>query len=215
MTNWTEQVWAETAPIMTRIYEHPLVKALADGSLDREVFEHYMAQDALYLADYGRSMGLLAARAEAPEEVTFWAKGVTGAIIAERELHAAHVELDLGEMSPTCRAYTSFLLARSAVAPYEVGVAAILPCFWIYQDVGEKLLAAAGDLSVHAYGDWISMYADEEFARTTEQARAIADALAERATPEVREQMTRAYVTAARYEWMFWDAAWRRESWPV
>ena len=23
------------------------------------------------------------------------------------------------------------------------------------------------------------------------------------------------FETGARYEWMFWDAAWRRESWPL
>ena len=212
---FTDEVWAEIQPILQKIYEHPFVKGLGDGTLDRDVFTYYMAQDALYLTDYGRSMGFLAAKAERSEEVVFWGLSVQGAIVAERELHQTHVELDTGEMSATCRAYTSFLLARAAAAPYEVGCATLLPCFWIYQDVGEKLLEAAGDLSNHAYGDWIGMYADEAFATATTEAKAITDRLAEQARPEVREQMREAFVTAARYEWMFWDAAWRREGWPV
>jgi thiaminase/transcriptional activator TenA len=32
----------------------------------------------------------------------------------------------------------------------------------------------------------------------------------------VDEMRARAhFATTARYEWMFWDAAWRREVWPV
>lgn len=212
---FSDEVWEKTQPIMQAIHEHPFVKALGDGSLDREVFTHYMTQDALYLADYGRAMGLLAAKALDADEVAFWANGVIGAIVAERELHSTHVDLDFGDMSPTCGAYTNFLLARAAVSPYEVGVAAILPCFWIYQVVGERLLEAAGDLDSHPYGDWIGVYSDPEFAEATAKARRIADGLAEAATAAVREQMVEAYVTAARYEWMFWDAAWRQEGWPV
>lgn len=30
-----------------------------------------------------------------------------------------------------------------------------------------------------------------------------------------RDRMRERFVTAARYEWTFWDAAYRRETWPV
>lgn len=213
--SFTDEVWAATASVLDAIHAHPFVTGLGDGTLDREVFNGYMTQDALYLSDYGRAMGLLAARAQRADEIAFWGVSVQGAIVAERELHATRVTLDEGTMSPTCRAYTSFLLGRAATAPYEVGVAAVLPCFWIYQVVGERLIETAGDLSQHAYGDWIGMYADPAFAEATAQAKAITDRLADEASAGGREQMVEAYVTAARYEWMFWDAAWRQESWPV
>lgn len=212
---FTDEVWESTRPILDAIEQHPFVTGLGDGSLDRAVFEEYMRQDALYLADYGRAMGLLAARAQRSDEIVFWGTSVQGAIVAERELHAAHVTLDEGTMSPTCRAYTSYLLGRAATAAYEVGVAAVLPCFWIYQEVGEKLLEQAGELAAHPYGDWIGMYGDPVFAEAVTQARAITDRLAAGSSSEVREQMAEAYTTAARYEWMFWDAAHRMETWPV
>ncbi|MEL4358366.1 MULTISPECIES: TenA family protein [unclassified Luteococcus] len=212
---FTDELWEQACPILTAIERHPFVTGLGDGSLPHDIFEGYLTQDALYLADYARAMGMLAGRASHADEITFWGIGVQGAIVAERELHAAHVEVGAGVMSPTCRAYTSYLLATAAAAPYEVGVAAILPCFWIYQWVGEKLLESAGDLSGHPYGDWIGMYGDPAFAESTARAREITDRLADAASDEVRERMREAFLQASRYEWMFWDAAWRQEAWPV
>ncbi|WP_420174814.1 TenA family protein [Luteococcus sp. OSA5] len=215
--NFSKELWAAAEPIVAAIHEHPFVVGLGDGSLPREVFLGYMEQDALYLGAYGRSMGLLAAKASRPEEVAFWAQGVHGAILAERELHAGHVVVDDSDskMSPTCRGYTSFVLGQAATAPYEVGASAVLPCFWIYQVVGEHLLRSAGELARHPYGDWIGMYSDEAFAQSTQQAIAIVDRLAGEGTQALRQQMLEAFLIASRYEWMFWDAAWRRETWPV
>lgn len=213
--SFTDEIWAEARPILDAIEQHPFVTGLGDGSLPREVFAGYMTQDALYLADYARAMGMLAFRAADADDITFWGVGVQGAIVAERELHAAHVEVGAGQMSPSSRAYTSYLLATAAAAPYEVGVAAILPCFWIYQWVGDRLLAAAGDLAQHPYGDWIGMYADPAFAESTLRAREITDRLAEAGSDEVRVRMREVFLQASRYEWMFWDAAWRQETWPV
>lgn len=219
---FTDELWQQASEILVAIHAHPLVTGLGDGSLPREVFDEYMRQDALYLADYARTMGLLAHKAVDADEIAFWGVGVQGAVLAERELHSAHVELAglaVDSMSPTCRAYTSFLLATASSAPYEVGVAAILPCFWIYQVVGDSLVENAtrisGDLSAHPYGDWISMYSDPAFAESTAKARGIVDSLAAAASDSVRERMASAFLTACRYEFMFWDAAWRQETWPV
>lgn len=213
--SFTDEVWQANRNLLTAIHEHPFVAGLGEGSLPRQVFDGYLTQDALYLADYARAMGMLAARATDPDDITFWGVGVQGAIVTERQLHAAHVEVGAGTMSPSCRAYTSYLLATASTDAYEVGVAAILPCFWIYQDVGDALLGAAGDLEGHPYGDWIGMYADPLFAEQTRRARAVTDRLAEQCGPTTRARMADAFTQAARYEWMFWDAAWRRERWPI
>jgi putative thiaminase-2 (transcriptional activator tenA family) len=41
------------------------------------------------------------------------------------------------------------------------------------------------------------------------------DRIAATTTPAMRERMHAAYTQAARLEWMFWDAAYRLEAWPV
>lgn len=211
---FTDDLWTATADLRASIDSLPFVRGLADGTLTRDRFDHYMAQDALYLVDYCRTMAALAAAAQDAEEIMFWLEESHGALVAERELHAAHVEdFTAAEMTPTTRAYTSYLLSLVPGRGYAVAAAGILPCFWIYSDEGARLLAAAGDLTDHPYGDWISAYADPAFAASTFGARRIVDAIAGRVDPVTRQAMADAFVTACRYEWMFWDAAWRMEGW--
>lgn len=212
---FTTDTWERTASIREAIYAHPFVAGLGDGSLPRDRFVEYMAQDALYLADYARALAALATQASASDEVVFWAGASREAIVVERELHAGHVELEAATMNPTCRGYTSYLLSLATRGSYRVAAAGVLPCFWIYADVGARLLERAGELSDHPYGDWIGLYADEAFDAEVAKAKAIVDGLAASATPEETERMHEAFATASRYEWMFWDAAWRMETWPV
>lgn len=215
-STFSADTWARIAPIRAAIDDLPFVRHLADGTLDRERFEYYLAQDALYLADYSRALAGIGAQALDPDEAVFWARSAVETIEVERQLHAAHVDdFAAATMSPTCTGYTSFLLARLTDGCYPVAAAAVLPCFWIYADVGNTLLARAGDLAGHPYGDWIATYADEAFAASVARAQQICDDQAARATPEIVERMHAAFATASRFEWLFWDAAWRRERWPV
>lgn len=212
---FTTDTWERTTSIREAIQTHPFVTGLGDGTLPRATFQEYLAQDARYLADHARVLAALALQAEDPDEVVFWSNASREAIVVERELHATHVELDAAIMNPTCRAYTSYLLSLTTRGSYGVAAAGVLPCFWIYAEVGKRLLAKAGDLGGHPYGDWIGLYADEAFDTQVEQAKVIVDRLASTTGQDEVERMHEAFATASRYEWMFWDAAWRLESWPV
>ena len=94
-----------------------------------------------------------------------------------------------------------------------MSVAALLPCFWIYGEVGKHLLAVARP--ANPYQAWIDTYADEAFADGVRKVIALSDRIAAAATPAVRDQMHQAFRRAAQLEWMFWDSAYRREAWPV
>ena len=207
---FTTRAWRRAAPIRAAIDEQPLVRGLGDGTLSEDRFNYYMTQDALYLVEYGRVLAGVASLSGEPDEFAFWCDCAKQALVAERELHAAHVDLMSGATaSPTCRAYTDFLHDGVALGSYGVAVAAVLPCFWIYQDVGAGLLARAGDLSGHPYGDWISTYADPAFEQSTARARGVADRLAAAAGDDERGRMHEAFATACRYEWMFCDTTCR------
>lgn len=213
---FTTDAWQRIEAVREAIYAHPFVVGLGDGSLPRDKFVEYLTQDALYLADYGRVLAALASRTDNADDVVFWATGARETIVVERELHASHVAaLDAARPSPTCRAYTSYLLGLVGTGSYAVAAAGVLPCYWVYSDVGKRLLAAAGDLSGHPYGDWIGLYADDAFDQQVVRAKAIVDRLADEASPAEVERMQVAFATASRYEWMFWDAAFCMERWPI
>jgi thiaminase/transcriptional activator TenA len=208
--------WEAVTPIRRAIDELPFLTGLQDGTLARESFVYYMAQDAHYLLQFGRVLATAAGQAEDPDELVFWARSAQSAILVERQLHAAHVsDLAATPMSPTCTAYTSYLLSLACAGCYPVLAAGLLPCFWIYEDVGGRLKARVGDLAGHPYGDWIGTYGDPEFAAATESAKAIVNRLAARSGPSTTDRMQQAFLTACRYEWMFWDAAEHRQAWSV
>ena len=213
---FTDELWEEIAPIKKAIDQGQFVRGLGDGSLSQDKFNYYMVQDALYLAAYAKALAGLATFAHDPDDLVFWAEASANSIKVERELHASHVDvMAAATPSPTCRAYSDFLAAQLASGEYGIAAAAVLPCFWIYQVVGTELLDTAGDLEKHPYGDWIGMYANPVFAEETKIVRGIVDRAAEGVLELQRQRMRDAFVQASRYEWMFWDAAWRMETWPI
>lgn len=221
MTSFTDRMWAETGPLYARILEQPFNRALADGSLSRETFVFYMIQDARYLGMFSRALAATAARAPTPAGQVKLSKSAHDAIIVERALHEGFfAEFGVDEPtfrgtppSPTCRAYGDFLMACAHVSPYAASVAALLPCFQIYYEVGRHLLGIAA--TPNPYQRWIDTYADEAFGASVREMLALTDAAHDEASPQVQAQMRETYLTACRYEWMFWDSAWRREQWPI
>lgn len=214
--HFTDQLWREIATIRAGIDTLPFVAELASGRLERERFRYYLAQDALYLLAYGRVLAAAATQSRTADDLVFWSGAAHTTMVVERELHATHVaDLAGATMSPTCTGYASYLLALAASGDYPTLTAGVLPCFWIYEDVGSRIKSGVADLASHPYGDWISAYGDPQFAEATEVAKGIVDRLAAEGDPATRARMREAFVTAARYEWMFWDAAHRLESWPV
>lgn len=213
---FTDELWSASSDIREAIAAHPFVTGLGDGTLPGDSFAYYMAQDALYLGEYSRVLATCASQARDADEVRFWSSSSGTAITVERELHAQFVaDFGSAERSPTCTAYTSYLGALGGAGSYGRLVAGVLPCFWIYEYVGARLLERAGDLTGHPYEPWIATYSDPEFAESARTARGILDRAASAVAKEERRRMHQTFLTCSRYEYMFWDAAWRQERWPV
>ena len=215
-----ETAWSRIAGLRQAIYDLPLNREMPAGTLDRDKFITYLVQDSLYLVGFSRALALAAARAPDVAAMETFAGSAQGALVAERSLHATYfatfgIDADAAartEPNPVCQAYTDFLLA-AAHGPWPVLVAAVLPCFWIYWDVGNRVAQAS--VADNPYQAWIDTYSDPEFGQATEAVKAIADRAAAAAAPQDRPAMLRAFQQSSRYEWMFWDAAYRQQDWPV
>lgn len=114
-------------------------------------------------------------------------------------------------MSPTCLFYTS-LLKATAMEELAVECAAVLPCFWIYQEVG-KAIHRSARLEGNPYAKWIETYADETFEQSVRTAIAVCDRLAADASDETRARMTQIFLDATRLELRFWHSAYEQEDW--
>src|SRR5262249_12407808 len=117
------------------------------------------------------------------------------------------------EPSPDCLAYTSYLIAAAYHDPWEVLVAALLPCFWIYWDVGCTIARAAAPHN--PYKAWIDTYADQRFGDAVRAVIAITDRAAEATTAATRNRMVGAFLRACQYELLFWDGAYQKRTWPL
>lgn len=206
---WTAALWAAGGETWRQILDLPFVRALGDGTLDEDLFSFYLDQDALYLRDYSRALATLSARADTAEAQVHWAAGAHEAIAAESQLHEGWLanRARLGGPSPITMGYTNFLRASAAGDDYVVGAAAILPCYWLYEEVGAVL--SSQNHADHPYAEWLSMYGGEEFAADVARSLAEVERAFEAASPAQRVRAAQAYLSACVYEREFFDQAHR------
>ena len=218
---WTESLWSSGVEIYDSILEHPFLLGLTSGQLDPQRFAYYLAQDAHYLRDYARALAVVAAKAPTHEAAGMFARHAAGTVDVELALHPTLLpqpgldpaELAAVAISPTTLSYTSYLLATVYGGSFSDGLAAVLPCYWIYARVGETLRGQGSPDP--RYQRWIDTYGGAEFAAVVAEVLALADTAGRHLSDADRAQARRHFVVTCRYEWMFWDAAWRLEQWPL
>ncbi len=206
---FSEFLWHKIAPIYQRIIHHPFNLELVKGTLDPERFIFYIEQDAYYLMGFSRALALIAGRANSSETMHQFLNFALGALVAERELHAKFLtpnySCDNIEPSPACMAYTQYLIATAAVAPLEEAIAAVLPCFWIYKEVGSHIATCAKENN--PYIRWIDTYSSPEFSEGTNRAISILDEMASQCSDHALVRMEIAFEYCSLFEWHFWDDA--------
>jgi len=218
---FTQSIWRETEAVYQAILAHPFNEELVRGALDPERFRFYLVQDERYLVAFSQALFLAAARAERPADARLLADAARECLDAERALHATlfrQFGLDPAEAAraapaPACFHYENFLLRLAYHEPVPVLMAGLLPCFWIYWEVGRELKRRSR--ADNPYQAWIDLYAGEEYAGTVRRLIELTDIHASESTADLRARMAAAFLAAARLEWLFWESAYRKEAWPV
>jgi thiaminase/transcriptional activator TenA len=129
------------------------------------------------------------------------------------DLEVTQEKADQTAPTPTTLAYTSYLLKSASLCDYPEVLGAVLPCYWIYWEVGKALLGRGSPNP--QYQRWIDTYAGEEFGTLVGTVLNLTDSVCEDLNPTQKAHVMEAFVITSRYEWMFWDAAWQLEGWPV
>ena len=206
--SWTKDAWAESARIFEGIKSLLFIKELADGTLDPSRFDRYIAQDELYIGNYGRQMFQLADMMPDPEQREMFRLFAQSGIDGEKAMHDLLIErfgIDT-EVTPSVvtSTYNGHTQAAIDSGSKEVALAAMLPCMWIYNEVGLYIRSIAS-LEGNPYKEWVLEYGNEEFTEGVNAVLALADEWAAAVDDDTRARMTRAYLEAALFEYAFWD----------
>lgn len=213
---FTTKLWQSVEDRVQKIVAHPFNQGLASGKLPSSVFRDYLEQDTLYLIEDTRALKQTAKRAPNKSERELLSALARSNVEVELELHAL-LDRDFPRRpqvtaNEATTAYAEFLL-RTAETGYQESVAALLPCFWVYQVVGiltaEQALAEQS-FSSNPYQSWLDTYSSTEFIVATQSFIDLVETVAKRAENDMLTPMEEAFFTATSHELAFLEGVWRR-----
>ena len=203
-------------------FAHPFVQGIGDGTLSEERFRFYLAQDYVYLIDFSRFFAVAAAKGQGLAPMERFAKLLDETLHFEMDLHRSlcaefgfsRQDLEHTRPAPTCLAYTCYLLRVAYEGEAWSLLAALLPCSWGYGEIGLRL-KAKGLPAVAHYAKWIETYSSAEYQEIVEWLRSLFDEAAGDASGPSRARLQEIFDTSSRWEYLFWEMAWKMEGWPV
>jgi thiaminase/transcriptional activator TenA len=218
---FSQEIRKEADAIWQASFDHPFVRGIAEGTLPLECFRHYLLNDAYYLSQFARVQALGAAKANDLFTSGRMAVHVQGTYNAELALHEKFAkqlgitdeEREAFTPAPTSYAYTSHLIRAAYTGHIGDVIAAILPCYWLYYEIGERLQGFTPKEPI--YREWIAAYGGEWFRELVQEQIDRLDEIAGKVSAEDRDRMKRHFMISSRYELMFWEMAYTLETWPV
>lgn len=202
-------------------FHHPFITELQSGELAPEIFRYYLLQDRYYLEHFSKLYDLIAAKAEQIEVRTLMAANARHLAEGEALIREAFFtvlgidqeEIDRTPIAPTADHYVAHLYRQLAQGPVSVAVASLLPCPWLYHEIGLRLKPQGSPNPL--YQQFIDTYAGEDSKENIAYECRVLDQLYEIASPEEQAAMLAAFYRSSQLEYKFWDMAYQLETWPL
>ncbi len=206
--------------IWKRIIEHPFVLELYSGSLPIDKFKFYILQDYNYLISAIKNISIISSRADSVEAMReiieiLWLESVSEFKGYEEFLEKLGYTIEDAvnvEPIPVNVSYISFLLSTSSLKSYAESITSLLPCFWSYAEIAEyhkdKLRKNGNSL----YTEWAAVYLSEPYLNLVERMKKLVDNAGKEFS---YKKLKKTFITASRYEYMYWDAIYNMHTWPV
>lgn len=210
MNQFSDRAWKEAQPIMARICAHPFLQEMAAGTLSRKSFKTYLEQDCIYVANYGDEFLRLAHMLPKSRLQELFLQFAEEGIAAEEAMHQMLMDEFGGAEAEPLQGTTDYMNhTRQYFDPEDLSMAmaAMLPCMWVYNEVGKYILSIEKGGEQNPYHEWISCYASEMMDEGVKNALVLVNELAEKESPERREDMLLAFLKATEMEYVFWDQA--------
>jgi thiaminase (transcriptional activator TenA) len=191
---------------------HPVVRAIGDGTLPHRTFRGYFEQNVRYLEDDARAIALTAGRAPDRAALDVLSRFLRQIVATEIPANLAFLARLGGSaddlpgpagLHPVTYGYTRHLLHVCALGDCAEGLAALLPCQWSYGEIARPLMAAPPDDPV--YADWIAMFGNADYDALVAETTGLLDRLADPADAGQWARLSAAFKISVRYEREFWD----------
>ena len=207
---------ADNRDIWEQIDGHPFLAELKDGTLSDRKLKFYFTQNVMYIEAAIQFLGIAAAKAPDDDSRNYCVELIDVAVREiDKQREFAH-DLPGGQvptdMAAATTGYTRHLLTEAHQGGTLDLLGSFLPCPWTYEFIGKRL---APEIQHPVHAAWMEFYGSEEHTRLVDWQLAIVDRLGEDAGPRHRGRIASSFRTSLRFEWMFWDMAYREEYWPV
>ncbi|EGS5726999.1 thiaminase II [Clostridium perfringens] len=213
---FTEKLLKESMPIWEKYLEHPFIKEIGEGTLDKNKFREYLVQDYLYLKEYAKVFCVGVVKAKTMEEMKFFYNSTKGTMEDETAVHIEYLkefgisELDAEkrEYNSTTISYTSYMQAIALTGDLDEIAIATLPCTWSYSYIGKYISKKySNKLQGNFFKPWIDEYASDGFAKFTDEWLAYVDKKCSNLSEEKQKRLIDIFKRASLYELDFWNMA--------
>jgi thiaminase/transcriptional activator TenA len=221
---FSQILYEKVSEVWEKTHRHPFVVGLGTGELPVESFMRYMKQDYVFLIDYAKLFAFGAVKAGDIETMGHFAKLLDETLHGEMDLHRQYAErfgitnqqLEETKPTPINLAYTRYMLNVAQNGSLEELISTLLPCMWSYWEIGKMLAKNYPGSTEHPlYGNWINMYASDEFGALATWLINLLDQLVDGKPQRELDIIEEHFLTTSRFEYMFWDMVYQGGDWPV
>jgi len=194
--------------------QHEFIRKLGAGTLERGAFRHYLEQDYLFLVHFARAYGLAVYKSRSISDLRHALASLKAIVDVEMGLHVQYCagwgisESDLMTL-PEARAtmaYTRYVLDAGNRGDLLDLHVALAPCLVGYAEIATWLGAQPFVVREgNPYGEWIAMYASDEFQDAAAGEKAWLDARLASVSPERFDELAIVFRDATRLEIDFWQ----------
>ena len=203
------------AAILPKFYNCGFNQQLYQGTLPKSVFRRYLEQDIEFLQASAQAHELIGARSSDQAHARFFYDCARDIIQLEKDIHANYLKklapnsffspAEPKQKMSAISEYARQLLSNAKHRPLEEAVASLIPCPWIYMELGHHM-----DLSTctaaHPYRDWIATYQEKQFIESTHQLIGIADELiSSTRCPQKQQSITEQFRQSVEFEYRFFE----------
>ncbi len=164
----TKKLWEDNYEIALLCLNTKFVQGLKNGTLPKNIFQEYLAQDYFFLETFARAYGLAVSKSKEKYSIRKLSEllmGVSEELILH-ETYAKEWDIDLSNnyIKKATKDYTDFLDDTAKRHGTIEIMFAMTPCMRLYYWIGTSLYEEDFD---NKYKDWIITYSDDSFKNLT------------------------------------------------